>query len=249
MAVKRILQMCYRKSSLTILISTMLAAFIALIVYLKFYQPSNQTYDRVLSLEKSLLQLPAPIYSSGVSIEQALLNRRSVREYKNGPVSLNQLSQLLWAAQGITSPEGFRTAPSAGALYALEIYIVTRNVKDLPVGVYHYLPKTHSLQRLSSADKNLKLSSAIFNQTSAKTSALNIIIAAIESRTKSKYGSRTARYVAMEAGHAAQNIYLQTVSLKLGTVALGAFDEDKVKKAIDLPNDFTVLYLMPVGAK
>lgn len=198
-----------------------------------------------LGLSKT--QLPSPLYHSNISIEQALQKRRSVRQYKDEPVSLQEVGQLLWAAQGITSKEGFRTAPSAGALYPLEIYVVAGDVRNLPAGVYHYLPAYHALALIARGDKRNELVIAALNQTEVQHASADIIITGVYKRTAVKYGKLAERFVDMEAGHAAENIYLQAVSLKIGTVSLGGLDPLAVKKAIHLSNDEDPLYIMPIG--
>ncbi len=193
------------------------------------------------------ITLPKPIYHSDVSIEQTLLARRSVRIYQNSPLTLQQVSQLLWAAQGITSPHGGRTAPSAGALYPLEIYLICGNVTGLSAGIYHYVPATQSIEFIAKGDKRKDLASAAFNQTWVKNAAIDIVIVGVFNRTESKYGARGDRYVYMEAGHAAENIFLQAVPLKLGTVTVGAFDDASINKILNVSNDYHPIYIMPVG--
>jgi SagB-type dehydrogenase family enzyme len=195
------------------------------------------------------IKLPQPYDNGHVSIEKALLLRRSVREYKDIPLTLNEISQLLWASQGITNPSGFRTAPSAGALYPLEIYLVAGNVKDLPPGVYKYKPKGHTLANVVKGDKRTQLSAAALGQSCVKKSAAVIVVAAVYERTMKKYGQRGIRYVHIEVGHASQNIYLQAVSLDLGTVVIGAFDDGKVKQVLHMLNTEQPLSIMPVGKK
>lgn len=193
------------------------------------------------------IALPSPIYKSNVSIEEALLKRRSVREYKDEPISLQQVSQLLWAAQGITSTIGLRTAPSAGALYPLEIYLIVGNVIGLAPGVYHYVPTIHMLELMSEGDKRNNLARAALAQNDVQHGSVDIVISAIYQKTTVKYGDRGKRYVYMEAGHAAENIYLQVISLGLGTVTIGAFDNSAVKSVLNLPSKEDPLYIMPVG--
>jgi len=193
--------------------------------------------------------LPAPNYESITSVEQALLKRRSVREFKNESLTLGQISQLLWAAQGITDSSGKRTAPSAGALYPLEIYVVAGNVSGLSSGIYKYKPTKHELLKISDGDIRKQLSAASLGQTSVKDGAITIVMAAVYERTTSKYGDRGIRYVHMETGHAAQNIYLQAESLRLGTVVTGAFDDVEVKTLLDMPKNEEPLYIIPVGKK
>lgn len=148
------------------------------------------------------IALPTPQYDSNVSIEEVLLKRRSIREYTNEPLTLQQVSQLLWAVQGITDPRGYRTVPSAGALYPLEVYVVVGNVENLEEGVYKYKPHEHELVKVLDGDKRAELATAALGQTWVKEGAINIVITAVYERTTVKYGGRDIRYVHMEAGHA-----------------------------------------------
>ncbi len=193
-----------------------------------------------------IIKLPEPEYHSHTSVEEALLKRRSVREYKDVPLTLAEISQLLWAAQGVTDPGGFRTAPSAGALYPLELYIVIGNA-DVPDGIYKYDPHKHELTMIVEGDKRTELCSAALDQPWVKEAPVVIVISAVYERTTTRYGERGIRYVHMEAGHAAQNIYLQAVSLNLGTVVLGAFDDEGVKRVVNMKDKEQPLYIMPVG--
>ncbi len=154
---------------------------------------------------------------------------------------------MCWAAQGKTSLRGFRAAPSAGALYPLEIIIVSGNVQELDVGIYHYLPKTHELTSLINRDVRPELCRAALNQRSVQWAPIDIVICAIQQRTRVKYGDRAIKYIHMEAGHAAQNIYLQAVSLGLKTVSIGAFRDNQVKKVLSLDQEVAPLYIMPIG--
>ncbi len=197
--------------------------------------------------EHSTIALPDPAFISDTSLEEALLQRRSIRDYSEEPLSLEQLAQLLWAAQGITSRDGKRTAPSAGGLYPLEVYAVVGNVAGLDPGVYRYIPGTHSLFKVLDGDCRNPLSQAALNQEWVSRGAIDIVITAIYERTTVKYGERGIRYVYMEAGHASQNICLQAVALGLGTVTIGAFDDDDVKKVLNIPDNEETLYIMPVG--
>jgi SagB-type dehydrogenase family enzyme len=178
-----------------------------------------------------------------------LLGRRSVREYASLSLSLEDISQLLWAAQGITSDWGGRTAPSAGALYPLEVYLVVGDVENLEAGVYKYQPQEHALIRAGDSDVRSDLASAALGQSCVARGAVDIVIAAVYERTTGKYGDRGIRYVHMEAGHAAQNIYLEAVALDLGTVTVGAFRDEEVKEVLDMPEGEVPLYIMPVARK
>ena len=202
----------------------------------------------VLGPEKAL-KLPQPRMESTVSLEEALLQRRSVREYANLPLTLEEVSQLLWAAQGVTSEWGGRTAPSAGALYPLEIYLAVGKVDNLAPGVYKYRPERHELVQIKPDDVRNELAGAALGQAWIKEGAIDIIIAAVYDRTTRKYGDRGVRYVHMEAGHAAQNIYLQAAALDLSVVTVGAFYDDQVKGITGMLEDEIPLYVIPVGRK
>jgi SagB-type dehydrogenase family enzyme len=188
------------------------------------------------------IQLPTPARSGVVSLEEVLSQRRATREFIPGPLSERQLSQLLWAAQGITGSEGYRTAPSAGALYPLEIYVV------LPAGFYHYDPARHRLDRISAEDLRPALCRAALEQQAVREAEAVFVITAVYERTAQKYGTaRGSRYVHLEAGHAAQNLLLEAVALGLGAVSMGAFHDAEVQKALSLPRNHEPLYLIPVG--
>jgi len=162
-----------------------------------------------------------------MSVEQAIGSRRSLRHY-SGSLELADVSQLLWAAQGVTHPDGYRVAPSAGALYPLEIYLVVGKVAGLTAGVYRYRPAEHDLIQLGTADLRRQLASAAYGQSFMQTAAAVFVITGVYERTRKTYGQRARRYVYMEVGHAAQNVYLQAVARGLGTLILGAFDDAQV---------------------
>ncbi len=196
------------------------------------------------------MKLPEPSYKSQVSIEEAILLRRSIREYEPEPITLSQLSQILWAAQGITQKStGFRAAPSAGATYPLEVYVVVKEggVKDLPAGVYHYLPSSHELELVKLGDYTIDLMKAALGQEWVGDAAVNLVINAVYERTTRRYGDRGIRYVHMEVGHVGQNVYLQCISLNLACVVIGAFYDEEVKKIVGGMGE--PLYIIPVGVK
>jgi len=194
-----------------------------------------------------VINLPQPRLDSEVSIEETLLRRRSIRDYSPEALTIEEVSQLLWAAQGITDPRGFRTAPSAGALYPLEVYLVVGKVRGLSPGVYHYEPKGHRIIKVIDGDLRKRLASAALGQAWVKEGAISLVFTAVYHRTTRKYGDRGIRYVHMEVGHAAQNVYLQAVALGLGTVVVGAFFDEEVKEMLLLPPEEQPLYVMPVG--
>lgn len=192
------------------------------------------------------IKLPAPVHDSNMSVEKALAGRRSVRQFKDMPLDIAEVSQLLWAAQGITDSPGFRTAPSAGALYPLEVYVVAGNVKGLAPGVYKYKPAGHELILVKEGDARAALSNAALGQSVVKDGVIVIVIAGVYERTTAKYPAGE-KYVHMEAGHSAQNVYLQSHALGLGTVVVGAFNDDSIRKATGMAGHERPLYLMPVG--
>ncbi|MFH2026677.1 MAG: SagB/ThcOx family dehydrogenase [bacterium] len=163
-------------------------------------------------------------------------------------MTLAEVAQVLWSAQGITdSKRGFRTAPSAGALFPLEAYVVIGNVEGLAEGVYKYKPDEHELVKGRGGDVRDKLAVAALEQACVRAGAIAIVFSAVYERTTRKYGDRGVRYVHMEAGHAAQNVCLQAVSLNLGTVVVGAFKDDEVSKILNLSDEEHPLYILPVG--
>ncbi len=195
------------------------------------------------------IKLPEPKYDGGMPLEEAILRRRSVRDFKAMPLRISEVSQLLWAAQGITGTLGRRTFPSAGALYPLELYIVSGDVENLPAGIYKYMPGRHELLKIKEGDVRKDLRDAALGQSSIKRAAAVIVMSGVYERTTAQYGERGVRYVHMEAGHAAQNVYLQTVSLGLGTVVIGAFHDEEIRKVMNMSENERPLYLMPVGKK
>ena len=195
------------------------------------------------------ITLPAPKLSSEVSLEETLHQRRSTRDYSDEALTLAEVSQLLWAAQGVTAEWGGRTAPSAGALYPLEVYVIAGNVDELAPGVYKYRPDGHALVQLRDEDVRVELAEAALGQTWVKDGAIDVVISAVYERTTTKYGDRGVRYTHMEAGHAAQNICLQATALGLGVVTVGAFYDDQVKDVVGMLEDKFPLYVIPVGRK
>jgi len=178
-----------------------------------------------------------------MSLEETLQNRESIRDFSSEPLTEEELSQLLWAVQGTTRDDGSRTTPSAGALLPLEVYVVLKE------GVFHYLPKEHCLSRHSEEDLRNQLAKAAFDQNFVQKAPAVFIIAAVYERSAENYGPRADRYVKMEAGHACQNLLLQAVSLGLGAVPVGAFQDRIVRQVLKLPINHEPLYLIPVGKK
>ena len=202
-----------------------------------------------LSVEK-VVELPDPSRSGKVSVEQAINNRRSRRSYSQEPVLLDEISQLCWAAQGITDKEyGFRATPSAGALYPIEIFLVVGN-SDLEPGIYHYRCLDHALGFMMKGDYRVDLCRASVGQDWVKNAALDIVITGLFKRTTVKYGERgRGRYVFLEAGHVAENIYLQAETLSLATVSVGAFIDEDIREILSLSKEYTPIYVMPIGRR
>lgn len=193
------------------------------------------------------IKLPAPAHDGKLAVEAAFLARRSIRNYKEEPLELKEVAQLLWAAQGVIRPGGYRTCPSAGALYPLELQLAAGKVDGLACGVYRYDCANHTIIRETEKDIRHDLASAALGQSMLYRAPATIAISAVFERCTRKYGDRGIRYVFMEAGHAAQNIHIQAVPLNLGTVVVGAFRDDEVKRALGLKLDESPLLLMPVG--
>ncbi|MBI2869761.1 MAG: SagB/ThcOx family dehydrogenase [Chloroflexi bacterium] len=193
------------------------------------------------------VSLPSPKSDGPVPLEEALRKRRSVREFRDEPLSLEAVSQLLWAAQCITAPDGFRTAPSAGGTYPLEVYAVVGKVNGLEPGVYRYVADGHRLERVREGDLRDSLAGAALDQAAIREAPVDIVIAAVYARTAARYGDRGTRYVHLEAGHAAQNLCLQGVALGLGSVVIGAFYDEPVRERLGMPSGESPLYIVPVG--
>lgn len=194
-----------------------------------------------------LVSLPPFRKKGNVSLEECLAARRSLRAYAPAPLSLDEAGQLLWAAQGISSVEKQRTAPSAGALYPLEVYLVAARVEGLPPGVYRYEPYKHQLLALREGDWRKELATAALDQDCVRDAAAIVVFTANYRRTTRKYGDKGIRYVEIEVGHAAQNVLLQAVALGLGGVPVAAFDPRGVEKIIRPPTDETPIYMVPLG--
>ncbi len=189
----------------------------------------------------TVIKLPEPNKDGVKSLEQAIAARRSRRRFLPKPLTLEQIGQLAWAAQGRDSRSGYRTAPSAGATYPLELFVVTKD------GVFKYLSAEHALEGLIEGDIRSELASAAWGQEFIEAAPVTLVFAAEFSRTTDHYGQRGVRYVYMEAGHAAQNVHLQAEALGLGSVAVGAFDDASVAKVLSLPNSLEPIYMVVAG--
>jgi SagB-type dehydrogenase family enzyme len=204
----------------------------------------------------SMILLPLPVLEGGASVEEALASRRSIREYLREPILLEELSQILWAAYGITETRyGFKTTPSAGATYPLEVYavigengVVTRSGEAVEPGSYKYDPYSHSLRIVKKGGGlTRELYEAALEQEWILEAPVNLVFTAVFERTTRRYGKRGERYVWIEAGHASQNVYLQATSLGLATVAIGAFYDDRIREIIGARGQERVLYMMTLA--
>ncbi len=189
------------------------------------------------------MELPEPKLQGEVSLEETIEKRRSIRKFSPDALTAEEIGQIMWSAQGITERgRGFRAAPSAGATYPLELYLVTEE------GVYNYIPGEHILQPVKPGDARPSLARAALGQSFVAEAPASIVVTAVYARTAGRYGAdRGRRYVHMETGHAAQNIHLQAAALGLGSVPVGAFGDDEVSAALSLPEDHEPLYIIPVG--
>jgi len=232
----------------------------------KFKDCLNQTKENITALENSLplthpentiIKLPEPEKDGNYSIEKSLQNRRSTRKYSDKALTIKEISQLLWAAYGITKPiphksdklrGGFKTTPSAGATYPLEIYVFAKNVKNLQAGIYNYKCENHTLLLIEKGDKSQELCSAALNQPWVSKAAACIVYSAVFKRTTDVYGDRgRERYVCMELGHSAENVCLQATALNIGTVTVAAFSDLKVKLTTKMTRNEEALYILPLG--
>ncbi len=195
------------------------------------------------------IKLPFPNPQGKISVEEAISKRRSVRRFRAQPLSLAQLSQLLWSAQGITGTGGRRAAPSAGATYPLEIFVAIgeHGIESLAAGIYHYQVDSHSLSLHLSGDLRQKLADTALGQSFIANCPVDIVVCALHPRTAYRYGRRGERYVHMEVGHVGQNVSLQAVALGLATVMVGAFEDEEVGKVLKLEEQIKPLYIIPIG--
>jgi SagB-type dehydrogenase family enzyme len=241
---------------LHLLLPSLLTLGVLLYVLLPLYTPREEGVGVTVLGDEVLLPLPSRVTT--LTVEEAILLRKSIREWSGEPITIEQLSMLLWATQGIVEDAGFgwyrRAAPSAGATYPLEVYVVVgeRGVSVgggsyLKAGVYKYNYLRHSITLVKEGDLRVDLWRASLRQDWVKTAPVNIVICAVYERTTGRYGERGIRYVHMEVGHVGQNIYLMATALNLGTVAIGAFYDDEVARVVGVARNERPLYIFPVG--
>ena len=236
----------FKRERTVAVIIVMTVSAVAAIVYFTWLNPNEFKPTEVYGF----VELPSPETTDTMSVEEAIQRRRSIRSYAVEPLSLQDISQLMWAAQGITDPAGnLRAAPSAGATYPLEVYVVVGRscVIELDEGLYRYDLYKHQLEYILKDDLRSSLAEAASGQGWVREAPINVVIAAVYERTISRYGERGIRYVHMEAGHVGQNLYLLAVARGLGMVVVGAFHDDQVQGLLQLPKDQKPLYIIPIG--
>jgi SagB-type dehydrogenase family enzyme len=200
--------------------------------------------------DSGMLLLPKPQSKGSISVEEAIASRRTRRDFQAKPLSLEELAQLLWAGQGITGSQGHvRAAPSGGALYPLDLYAVVgeASVKGLAPGAYRYVPSQHGLEQIRSGDLREAVARASLGQKWMADAPVSLVVTAEYARIERKYGARGRRYAMIEVGHVGQNIFLQAEALGLGAGIVGAFDDARLAKVLDLPRAHEPLIVMPVG--
>lgn len=197
----------------------------------------------------SVIKLPTPHTDGGISVEKALSERRSIRSFRNESLTLDEVSQLLWAAQGVTDDKGHRTSPSAMASYPLEVYLLAGNVTGLPAGVYHYSPQGHNLTTISLGDKiDLLFNASMGDKKDWRASApAVIIVTGVFERINKVPGEDLSRFVYIEAGTASENLLLEVVSLGLGATYIAGFDENKTREYLGLAAGEEPIGVLPVG--
>ncbi|HME45775.1 MAG TPA: SagB/ThcOx family dehydrogenase [Syntrophorhabdales bacterium] len=221
-----------------------IALSVAVLLVCCWYAGGSSVYAQEKGATGAGIKLPPPSLDGTVSVEKALSERRSMRAYKPDALSMAEVSQMLWSAQGVTEPtKGFRTAPSPKGAYLLQVYLVAGNVTGLPAGLYAYRPKGHELLKVAEGDKKADLFKAV-PQPAVNSAPASLIIAGMLERS-----TANPAWIYLEAGHAAENVYLQAVSLKLGTVSIAGFKPEDVKRALALPEKELPIYIMPLGKK
>jgi SagB-type dehydrogenase family enzyme len=197
----------------------------------------------------SMIRLPSEPASNGLSVEKAIANRRSQRDFTGETMSLAELSHLLYYSSGVTDKRlGLRAAPSAGATYPIEVYAIVNNVEGLARGIYHYLIESHELELLREGDFRNEMSQAALGERIFKQANVIFALSAIFQRTQLRYRERAQRYILFEAGHIAQNTYLLATSMKIGACAIGAFYDDEFNRLLGLDGkNESVLYIIALG--
>lgn len=209
-----------------------------------------KVYSAVSAEKEVPMMLPKPNNKGSLSVEEAIKQRRTVRSFSSRPIKSEDLSQLLYGAQGITEDKGFKRAvASGGALYPLDVYVVMgeNSAEGIDAGVYHYIPESHCIEEVTTGDRRRHIAAASLSQTWMAGAPVNLVITACYSRICSKYGDRGVRYAMIEAGHAGQNIFLQAEALGLKAGIVGAFNDEEVINVLGIPESHEPLLIMPIG--
>jgi SagB-type dehydrogenase family enzyme len=206
-------------------------------------------FSAISSPAAEIVKLPPPNFQGRMSVAEALKKRRTVRQFSNKELDLAQVSQLLWGMGGISDSRGLRTAPSAGATYPLEFYLVVgeRGVTGLAPGLYHYRPDSQTLELTRQGDLRIAVARACLHQTWMAAAPVMVVSAAEYRRCTARYGERGIRYTHMEAGHTGENLFLQAEALGLACGIVGAFEDRILKEVLHLPQQHEPLLVMPVG--
>jgi SagB-type dehydrogenase family enzyme len=202
-----------------------------------------------LAAEPRTVALPKPDVIGKVTLEQAIAQRRSVREYAPGALTLAEISQLMWVAQGITGPDGKRATPSARAVYPLQVWLVAHEITGLPAGLYRYEPKEHVLTLVTPGAQRDSLAAAARGQEMLQRAAAVVAVIGDSTLAATRFRGNAERWLGMEAGFVVQDVYLECTALGLGTVMVGGFDERAVRRALGAPSGWEALALMPVGRR
>lgn len=222
----------------------------ATVAGLAFLEGTQPAFPQEGPEKAKVVELPKPKPKGKVSLEEAISKRRCVRSYKDKALSLEQVSQLLWAANGVTGKKSyFRAAPSAGALHPLDFYAVvgTGSVKGLDAGVWHYNPKKHTITLLTKGDQRLPLQNASLGQKQVGTAEVVVVLTVEYKRTTQKYGNRGRRYALMDAGFAAENLFLQVQTLDLSMCVIGAFRDEMITDILKLPKEHEPVLVLTIG--
>ena len=193
--------------------------------------------------------LPKPDVVGRMTLERALGTRRSVREYAPGPLTLAEVSQILWAAHGVTGPGGKRTTPSARAVYPLQVWLVANDVTGLGPGIYRYAPEGHALHAVAEGDHRAAITAAAAGQASVERAPAVVIVVGDSVLAAEKFRGRAAAWLGMEAGFVIQDVYLEATALGLGTVMVGGFQDARAREALGLPAQLVPLGFMPIGRR
>jgi len=197
------------------------------------------------------VKLPGPAGTGGMPVWEAVGRRRSVRDFRRSPVSAADLSQLLWASQGVTKVMGeyaLRSAPSAGALYPIETYLSVQMIEEIEPGIYHYGVRKHELELLRPGDFRAEVAEAALDQGFLAEAAIVLAWTAVFARSKWKYKERAYRYVYLDAGHIAQNVALAAVALGLGSCQIAALYDDEVNAILGVGGkEESIVYMTALG--